>query len=144
MDVWISIKGVQKAEGESNTLELNTAGRMERTANGYKLIYKESTATGMEGVTTTLSVDPSAITLERQGTMNSLLVMEKGRRTMCNYDTGYGSLMMGIYASDIHTDMADQGGEFDFHYTLDINSGYTSAHDVYVKVRETAAPDYPN
>lgn len=138
MDVWISIKGIQNADGESNTLELDTAGTMERLTDGYKLTYKESETTGMDGVTTSLLVKPTAITLERQGAMNTLLFLEKGRRTMCNYDTGYGTLTMGVYAKDIRTEMADHGGKFDFHYTLDINSDITSSHDVYVTVKETS------
>lgn len=141
MNVWISIKGIQHADGESNTLELDTAGTMDRLADGYKLTYKESETTGMEGVTTSLFVKPSIITLERQGTMTSLMVLEKGRRTMCNYDTGYGTLMMGVYATDIRTNLADKGGKFDFHYTLDINSGIASSHDVYVTVKETSRPN---
>lgn len=141
MNVWISIKGIQHADGESNTLELDTAGTMDKLDDGYRLIYKESETTGMEGVTTFLLVKPSIITLERQGAMTSLMVLEKGRRTMCNYDTGYGTLMMGVYASDIRTNLADKGGEFDFHYTLDINSGITSSHDVYVKVKKTSLPN---
>lgn len=141
MDVWISIKGIQHADGESNTLELDTAGTMDRLADGYKLTYDESETTGMEGVTTSLLVKPSIITLERQGAMTSLMVLEKGRRTMCNYDTGYGSLMMGVYATDIRTNLADKGGNFDFHYTLDINSGIASSHDVYVTVKKVTPPN---
>lgn len=141
MNVWISIKGIQHTDGESDTLELDTAGTMDRLADGYKLTYKESETTGMEGVTTSLLVKPSIITLERQGAMTSLMVLEKGRRTMCNYDTGYGTLMMGVYASDIRTNLADKGGKFDFHYTLDINSGITSSHDIYVTVKEVPLPN---
>lgn len=141
MNVWISIKGVQHADGESNTLELDTAGTMDHMADGYKLTYNESETTGMEGVTTSLYIKPASITLERHGAMTSLMVLEKGRRTMCNYDTGYGTLMMGVYASDIQTHLADKGGDFSFHYTLDINSGITSSHEVYVTVKETSLPN---
>ncbi|MDD2418768.1 MAG: DUF1934 domain-containing protein [Oscillospiraceae bacterium] len=137
MKVWISIKGIQHSQGESNELELSTTGQMERTGDGYKLTYQESETTGMEGVTTSLFINPTAITLERKGAMNTIMLLEKGRRTVCNYDTGFGSMMMGIYAKDIRTNLADGGGDFDFHYTMDINSGLASAHDVYVSVRKT-------
>ena len=112
MNVWISIKGINHSDGESSSLELSTLGRMERTAGGYRLTYQESETTGMEGVTTSMLVNPTAITLERQGAMNSMMVLEKGRRTVCNYDTGYGSLLMGVYARDIRSNLADCGGEF--------------------------------
>ena len=134
--VWISIKGVQHLDGQSDTVELSTAGTMEHTDGGYLLTYDESVSTGMEGVTTRLSIRPDLITLERQGAMNSLLVLQKGKRTLCNYDTGYGCLTMGVYARSIHIGLAEQGGTLDFHYTLDINSDMASSHDIYVTVRE--------
>ena len=137
MDVWISIKGIQNADGEDHMMELDTAGIMEKTGEGYKLVYQESETTGMEGVTTSMYISPSAVTLERRVSMNSLMVLEKGRRTVCNYDTGYGNIMMGIYTCDLSTDMTDDGGEFRFHYTLDINSGMASSHDVHITVRKT-------
>lgn len=93
--VWILIKGVQHLDGESDTVELNTTGVMERTDRGFRLTYDESVSIGIEGVTTCLSVQPDLVTLERQGAMNSLLVLQKGKRTLCNYDTGYGCLTMG-------------------------------------------------
>ena len=134
--VWISIKGIQHLDGESDTVELNTTGVMERTDRGFRLTYDESVSIGIEGVTTCLSVQPDLVTLERQGAMNSLLVLQKGKRTLCNYDTGYGCLTMGVYARAIHIGLADQGGTLDFHYTLDINAGIASSHDIYVTVRE--------
>ncbi len=135
MDVWISIKGVQHADGESSSLELSTLGFMERTEDGFNITYEESETTGMKGVTTSMIVNPSAITLKRQGAFNSIMVLEKGKRTICNYDTEFGSMMMGVYAQDIRYSLAERGGDFDFHYTLDINSGMAFAHDVYVSVR---------
>ena len=121
--------------GDSNFMEFDTLGFMERTNDGYCINYDEPDTTGMEGVTTSMIINSSAITLKRQGAANSLMVLEKGKRTMFNYDTGYGNLIMGVYARDIQSSLADCGGDFDFHYTLDINSGMASAHDVYVSVR---------
>ena len=63
-------------------------------------------------------------------------MLQKGKRTLCNYDTGYGCLTMGVYARSIHIGLAEQGGTLDFHYTLDINSDMASSHDIYVTVRE--------
>ncbi len=135
-NVWISIKGVQHVDGESDTIELSTVGKMERTDGGYLLTYDESVSTGMEGVVTRMSVRPDMVTLERQGAMNSLLVLQKGRRTLCDYDTGCGRLTMGVYARAIHANLADRGVTLDFHYTLDINSDMASSHDIYITVKE--------
>ena len=55
-DVWISITGTQSADGESDTVELTTAGRLEQEEDGLLLTYRESESTGMEGVVTSLRV----------------------------------------------------------------------------------------
>lgn len=137
MDVWISITGTQHANGESDTFELTTAGRMEQSENGYTLTYDESTSTGMEGVVTSMHIRGDEILLERSGAMNSLLVLEKGKRHLCSYDTGYGFMTMGVYTRELHNQLTDRGGELDFHYTLDINAGMTSVHEVHVTVKQT-------
>ena len=62
--------------------------------------------------------------------------LQKGRRTLCDYDTGCGRLTMGVYARAIHANLADRGGTLDFHYTLDINSDMASSHDIYITVKE--------
>lgn len=134
-DVWISITGTQSADGESDTVELTTAGKLELADGGYVLTYHESESTGMEGVITSLRVRDAEVQLERSGAMNSLLVLEKGKRHMSCYNTPHGSLMMGVYTKELHNTMTPQGGELEFHYTLDINSCMTSSHDVQVKVR---------
>lgn len=133
--VWISITGVQRIGEESDTLELNTTGRMCRTPDGFRLTYEESEATGMAGVTTTLTVNPQAVTMQREGALNSLMVLEKEKRTQCQYDTGYGCLSMSVYTGDIRMNLDDSGGDFAFHYTVSMNQQYTSSHDLHVTVR---------
>ena len=123
MDVLISITGVQSAGGESDTVELTTEGLMEPLDDGWLLRYEESEATGMVGVTTELRVGRSGVVLERTGAMSSLLVLEKGKRHLCRYETGYGPLMLGIYTKEIDNRLKNDGGELHFHYTMDVGQG---------------------
>ena len=139
MDVLISITGVQSAGGESDTVELTTEGLMEPLDDGWLLRYEESEATGMAGVTTELRVGRSGVVLERTGAMSSLLVLEKGKRHLCRYETGYGPLMLGIYTKEIDNRLKDDGGELYFHYTMDVGQGEPYLHDVRLTVRQTAS-----
>lgn len=134
MNVRISITGTQHMGEEQDTVELTTEGCMERTPKGFSLQYDE-TVTGMEGVSTVMRVSDAIVELERTGAMNSLLTLEKGKRHMSSYDTGYGSLMMGVYTSELHNGLSENGGELRFRYTLDINAGVASSHDVRVVVQ---------
>ena len=138
MDVLISIVGVQQLDGDSDTIELTTDGTLEPTADGYRLRYEETSVTGLEGAMTTLHLAPGQVMLERSGSLTSLLVLEKGKRHLCHYDTGFGSLMVGVFAQSIHSDLTDSGGTLDVSYSLDINSGLNSMNSIFVDVKRNA------
>lgn len=140
MNVWITIKSERRTGDDQESIELSTAGQMEHTGEGTRLIYQESEATGMAGVTTTLRIQPGMVTMQREGTMNSLMILEKGRRTQCSYDTGYGCLDMSVYTRHLTADLDEHGGNIHFHYALTINNQHASSHDVHVTVRDAAAP----
>lgn len=66
-DAMISIKGIQRVDGEQEVVELLTCGRFYRRNNSYWLSYQESEATGFEGHRTTLHVEPNRVTMQRSG-----------------------------------------------------------------------------
>ncbi len=136
MDVLISITGTQVVDGERDTIELTTTGGMDPAEDGWRLTYEESAATGMEGVTTSILVRPDEVLLERTGNMNSLLVLQKGRRHQCSYETPYGALMLGVYTKELSSTLSRSGGDLRFAYTLDMNAGVASVHDVHISVKE--------
>ena len=134
MTVWITISTVRKSGRDSEKFELSTAGEMTLLTDGCVLLYPESEAIGLSGVMTTMTLKKDCVTMSRRGTLNTLMVMELGKRTHCDYDAGYGRLLMGIYTSEILIDIDENGGEARFCYTLDINAGITSEHLIMVKV----------
>jgi uncharacterized beta-barrel protein YwiB (DUF1934 family) len=138
-DVLISIKGTVISEGsDPDVIELVTAGKYYVKDGSYFISYRESEATGLEGVTTTLKVSgQDSVTLIRNGSARSRLILEKGRRHLCQYDTGYGPLMVGVSGTRIKSTLGELGGELDFYYTLDVNSSLLSENQVSVQVRES-------
>lgn len=142
-DVLISIKGTVSSEGAvPDVIELVTAGRYYRRDGSYYISYHESEATGFAGVTTTLKVDgDNAVTLMRNGAARSRLILEKGRRHLCHYETEYGEMMVGVSGCHIHSRLGDEGGELTFDYSLDINSSLVSENEVYILVKEAHPSD---
>lgn len=136
-DVVIKIKGVQRTEDDSDIVELLTVGRFYRKNGDYYISYEESEATGFEGSRTTLKVEgEQKVTMLRSGTSSSQLIVEKGRRHQCHYDTGYGALTMGVSGDKIISNLSDEGGELNFQYTLDINASMASENEVFINVKE--------
>ncbi len=138
-DVLITIKGIQRADGDNDVVELFTMGRFYRRNGSYYISYDESEATGYEGSKTTLRVDENQrVTMSRSGSLRSQLIIERGVRHQCNYDTGHGSFTIGVLGDSIVSSLTDQGGDIEFKYSLDVNASLTSENEVYINVKEPA------
>ena len=133
-DAMITIKGIYDAEGSKDTIELLTCGRFYRRNNSYWVSYQESETTGFEGHKTTLHIEEDKVTMRRSGVSESQLVIQKGMRHQCCYDTGYGSITVGVSGKNVHSTLCDDGGTVDFSYSMDINTALTSENRVIIKV----------
>lgn len=56
-DVLIDIKSLHQVDDASDTMELTTIGSFTRMNGNYYITYRESEATGLDGVVTTLKVE---------------------------------------------------------------------------------------
>ena len=133
-EAMITIKGIYNVNGEKDVVELLTQGNFYKKNDSYWLSYEESETTGFDGHHTTLHVERNRVTMSRTGLTNSQLIIEKGSRHQCSYDTGYGPIMVGINGRDIRSTLSDDGGEVDFSYAMDINTALTSENRVIIKV----------
>lgn len=136
-DVMISIRGLQDYENtDSDSIELVTAGTLERTEQGYFLSYQESAITGMEGTTTSFEISPRMVTLTRTGVVCSQMVFEAGRRHLSLYQTPYGSMEVGVAARSVHSTIGEQGGELKIDYAIDIDHALAGENTFHIKVKE--------
>ena len=136
-DYIIKIDGVQLQDGEQNKISLYTKGSFVKKGDNYFISYKETAATGFEGNTTTVKVEKAdKVSLLRYGNAPSTLVVEKGRRHLCHYDTGYGPVLLGISADAIETALDDCGGSVNFSYSLDLNAQDLSENTVKITVTQ--------
>ncbi len=136
MEALIKIIGTQTVDGETDTVELTTAGTLEQTAEGWLIRYEESEATGLEGTITTVHISPNRVLLERTGANASFLVLEKHKRHHSNYNTPYGTIDLGTYATALEYDLSQHGGSLCFAYTLGFNGSVNSEHTVNITVQE--------
>ena len=136
-DVIISIKGGQRYENaDPDTMELVTAGRLEREGNSYTLSYQESELTGLEGTLTTFQIEPERITLMRVGEFNSQMVFQEGRRHMSMYNTPYGAMTIGVNTRHLLAELDDQGGEIEIDYAIEIDHSVAGRNTFQINVKE--------
>lgn len=117
----ICIDGTLDQQGEQERIQLKTRGSCLRRGNSFFITYEETETTGYAGCTTTVKVaaDESRVAMLRFGPASSQLIIEKGVRHVCHYETGVGALTLGVAADEIRCQLTDAGGQAFFSYTLD-------------------------
>lgn len=135
----IRVKGVLESENpDSEDKELITFGDYEYDAQtgNYLISYNESEIFGFENCKITIrGYGKEKVIIERRGSVSSDLVIEHGKRNICNYETVYGGLTIGIEGKDFDLDINSDGGNLRFRYNVDINamSAYSNVIDISIK-----------
>lgn len=135
-DVLITLKSIQSDGTDKSETELITEGLYKKTKDGFTITYDESEATGYKGSRTVLTaVGDTFVTMQRTGSTNSNLFIEKGKKHHCHYGTPYGVFMVGITTKDIKSTLSENGGDLYMNYVVDINSSYVSDHEIIVNIK---------
>lgn len=121
-NVIISIKGKQVNENGPDEMELVTEGRMICNDKGVLVSYQETELTGLQGTTTMLRINGPVVTLLREGTVNSQMVFEEGRRHLSMYETPYGSMSVGINTRRVTNTIGESGGDLEIDYAIEIDN----------------------
>lgn len=135
-DYLITIHGTMEQDGESDSIKLMTRGSFVKRNDSYFITYQESEATGYKDCITTVKLDgPNKVSMLRFGPTPSQLVIEKGRRHVCHYDTGAGALSLGVAADEIDAHLTSHGGRLKFSYMLDVDAENISRNIVDITVK---------
>ena len=137
-DVIIEIKTEQTVDSDTDQIEFTTDARYGFKDGSYFVSYDESRLLEVDGeVKTTLFVKPdNSIVLQRKGAYNSRMVIEKGIRNNCFYQTPHGELSLGIFGEKVFSRLNNNGGEISMKYTIDTGSQMLSRNNVNISIRE--------
>ncbi|MBO5211080.1 MAG: DUF1934 domain-containing protein [Clostridia bacterium] len=137
-DVIIEIKTEQLLDGQSDSIEFSTDGRFGIKDGSYFLSYDESGLLDIEGeIKTTLYVKPdNTVVLQRKGSYNSKMIIEKGVRTNCFYSTPVGNILLGIFGEKVLSNLNENGGSIALTYLIDDDAKLISRNKVNISVRE--------
>lgn len=116
----ISVLTKQEIEGEKEELEVMTKASLNLNENGYVISYAEEEEDGSRSVTTLEVENGNQITVNREGTISTHMVLRKGTRSLSHHVTPYGAFSMGIEATVIESEMNENGGILRFSYLTDV------------------------
>lgn len=137
-DVFISIKGIQGMDGDSDTIEFMTEGKYGMRNGEYYISYNEDTILDThESVKTGIYIkNKDSVILKRTGAVESRMLIERGRRSSCLYATPQGELSIGISGEDIECNLDSSGGEIKLKYAIDSGFRLISKNEVNISIRE--------
>ena len=134
-NVMLSIRGRQSyADQEPEVIELVTEGTLEFDGKRWNLTYEESDLTGLEGVTTTFSVEETKITLSRTGKLNSQMVFQEGVFHDSLYQMEFGALLITVCASKVSWELTERGGVIDLVYSIEIEQNAAGIIDYHLEI----------
>ncbi len=134
----ISVEGTQIVDGERDTICLTTVGEFLTSGDSFTIRYKEYDNENPEiyFLNTVQVENGNTVNVIRGGAAKSRLMLEKGRRHQCHYNTMFGDLMVGVYTDTVEVNLGSGGGTLRASYTLDFNAGLVSKNEIFIKVTE--------
>lgn len=137
-DYKIDITGRQFYEESFDTepgeITLRTTGTYTERGSARFIAYKEYDEDDPKvSYTSVLKIEPGRVTMMRAGSATRL-ILEQGRRHLCLYDTGYGTLSVGVFTSELRSSLDKRGGKLQVKYTLDIDSNLSSRNEIQIKI----------
>ncbi len=135
-DVIISIKGSQTSENENDYYEFVTDGTYRFDDSACEFTYMESELTGLEGTKTTFRIDDKQVRLTREGSVNSQMIFENGKKHYFLYETPYGAATLGVRTHKIKSGLNEHGGDIELSYAVDVDSVTLGKNDFMINIRE--------
>lgn len=141
-DYDIDIVGRQLYQTEDGTepgeITLQTTGTYTERGGTSFIAYKEYDPENPKVTyTSVLKIEQNKVTMMRTGSATRL-ILEKNQRHTCLYDTGYGTLSVGVFTSALDCSLQKAGGSLSIKYTLDINSNLSSSNEIEVKIKPSS------
>ncbi len=133
----ISILGEQKLDEGTDKIEVLTAGNYMMKNGHFFIGYKEYDEDNPNQYFDNLiKVDRETVTITRRGPVKTQLILEKGRRHQCVYQTLAGNLMIGVFTKTLKNTLDEKGGTLEVSYTLDFNTDLVSENRFKITVEE--------
>lgn len=135
--VMLSINGEQDCGGVKNVTQFASVAEYYENDGEIRIIYDDSAELGLEGVKSTLIISADGmVIMERGGGEYGNIVVEQGRRHICEYNTEYGQLILGIFGKSVENRIKSGVGSISMSYSIDVDSGFLSDNKIDIRLEE--------
>ena len=130
-EVLLTIKDSHTVDGNRESYEMTTRGTWEPTENGYRIEYNEQ-YDELKDCHTSLTVAGSCVSMVRTGSFTTEMTIEKGKRHNCQYQSPFGTMLIGIATQKVESDIENGKGTLEMKYTIDFYGGVASENELTI------------
>ena len=134
-EVLIHVRGLQTidADGDQEPVEIVVPGQYYFRNGSHYLRYEEILEDFAEPTINYIKISPKGMEVRKKGVVNVHMVFEHGKKNMTYYTTPYGTIEMGIAATNMNLEENDGSLDMKVDYALDMNQEHVA--DCYLAIK---------
>ncbi len=134
-NVLIHVRGLQLMDPESGEepLEIVVPGEYYFRNGSHYLRYEEVMEDFSEPTINYIKMAPRGMEVRKKGLVNVHMVFEQGKKNMTYYTTPFGTIQMGIAATNLALDESKDSLNMKVDYALDMNEEHIA--DCYLMIQ---------
>lgn len=141
--VLLTIAGLQYMNEESNgPIEVVTAGDYYSRNGKHYILYDEAVEGTTEHIRNTIKIGEECLEVTKKGLSNVHMVFEKNKKNMACYATPFGSMTIGILASDVDIKESEENIDVQVKYSLEVNYEHFADCSIQMNIKSKDAGDF--
>ena len=125
-------------EEPEGPIEMYSEGELYITDDRVIIAYDESELTGMEGSHTQVRFERAQdglVTMMRNGSVNTILVFEEGKRHICTYQTQYMPFEICVFTKSVKNTLLEDGN-IELDYIVEIRGAQAERTQFKIEIFE--------
>ena len=133
-EVLIHVKGLHMMDAPEGDepIEIVVPGEYYFRNGSHYLRYEEMLEDHGDPTVNYIKISPKGMEVRKKGQVNTHMVFEQGKRNMAFYTTSFGTLEMGISATNLELKESDSRLDMKVNYSLDLNQEHVA--DCYLDI----------
>ena len=127
-EVLIHVKGLHMMDAPEGDepIEIVVPGEYYFRTGSHYLRYEEMLEDHGDPTVNYIKISPKGMEVRKKGQVNTHMVFEQGKRNMAFYTTSFGTLEMGISATNLELKESDSRLDMKVNYSLDLNQEHVA------------------
>ncbi len=139
-DVLLAIKGLQfDACADESNVQTITAAEYYQKNNSHYVIYDEASEGTEENTKNIIKFKEKSLELTKRGFVNVHMLFEENKKSLTNYVTPFGDILIGIDAKKITMQNEESTIRVNVDYTLEVNYEFLADCQISMEISDRGA-----